>query len=152
MRILFFLVCVLFSNAWAQEAAPQPSPAQGPDIADFYYQPVPAPAPVAVEQVAPRPVQEQRISNEFWYVLMLGGLSLASLTVVLYFLRSRNTAAREMVSAAGLILITFGTIILVLVVDTSEQLTAATGILGAIAGYLFRSAQEEAPPAAPPAD
>ncbi len=36
----------------------------------------------------------------------------------------------------------FGTIILVLIVDTNEQLTAAIGILGAVAGYLFRSAQE----------
>ncbi len=149
MRILLFLAWAFCCNAWAQEAATPPG--AGPasqNVADYFYQPSP-PAPVATE--TPAPTVEMRISNEFWYVLMLGGLSLASLAVVLYFLRDRDAAAKDMVSAAALILITFGTIILVLVVNTSEQLTAATGILGAIAGYLFRSAQEQVkPPAAPP--
>ena len=46
-------------------------------------------------------------------------------------------SAREVVNVIGLIIIVFGTIILMLVSETEQQLTAAIGILGAIAGYLF---------------
>ena len=92
-------------------------------------------------------VKKSRIENEFWYVIILSVLCVVSLTLVLTFLAKlrQGTKPRDMVSAAGLILIVFGTIILVLIVDTSEQLTAAIGILGAIAGYLFRTAQEREP-------
>lgn len=86
-----------------------------------------------------------RVENEFYYVLILASLCLISLSVVLFFLlRLKHDAKpKDVVSGSGLIIIVFGTIILVLIVDTSEQLTAAIGILGAIAGYLFRSAQED---------
>jgi len=40
-----------------------------------------------------------------------------------------------------LIIIVYGTIILVLVAEAEQQLTAAIGILGAIAGYLFGTIQ-----------
>ncbi|VAW67003.1 hypothetical protein MNBD_GAMMA09-1461 [hydrothermal vent metagenome] len=84
-----------------------------------------------------------RINNELWYILLLSSLCIASLIIVLTFIRMNSgpCTSRDIVNASGLILIIFGTIILVLVVNTSEQLTAAIGILGAIAGYLFRSVQ-----------
>lgn len=85
-----------------------------------------------------------QVENEFYYVIILALLCLVSLSIVLTFLTrlKQDAQPKDIVSCAGLILIVFGTIILVLIVDTSEQLTAAIGILGAIAGYLFRSAQE----------
>ena len=83
------------------------------------------------------------VDNELWYVILLSLLSVASLIVALQFLKMKNYKPRDVINITGLTLIIFGTIILVLVVDTSEQLTAAIGILGAVAGYLFRSAQEE---------
>lgn len=86
-------------------------------------------------------IQKLRINNEFWYIILLGLLCIVSLVIVLSFLKYRDHTAKDIVNAAGLTLIIFGTIILVLVVSTSEQLTAAIGILGAIAGYLFRSVQ-----------
>ena len=85
-----------------------------------------------------------KVDNEFWYIAMLCTLSVVSLTIVLTFLKSRNPSAKDIVNVTGLTLIIFATIILVLVVNTSEQLTAAIGILGAIAGYLFRSVQDSA--------
>ena len=95
----------------------------------------------AVLNAAANPAQ---VENEFYYVIILALLCLISLSIVLTFLTKlkQETRPKDIVSGAGLILIVFGTIILVLIVDTSEQLTAAIGILGAIAGYLFRSAQE----------
>ncbi len=84
----------------------------------------------------------EKINNEFWYVIVLACLSVVSILIVLYFLKMRtDSTSSDIVHAAGLPLIVFGTIILVLIVDTSEQLTAAIGIMGAIAGYLFRSVQ-----------
>ncbi|SEN07763.1 hypothetical protein [Nitrosomonas marina] len=89
-------------------------------------------------------IRHIRVANEFYYVIILSVMCLLSLSIVLYFLIKLKDDAQpqDIVSGAGLILIVFGTIILVLIVDTSEQLTAAIGILGAIAGYLFRTAQE----------
>ncbi len=89
-------------------------------------------------------VNPTQIENEFYYVIILALLCLFSLSIVLMFLTrlKQDVQPRDVVNGAGLILIVFGTIILVLIVDTSEQLTAAIGILGAIAGYLFRSSQE----------
>jgi len=85
-----------------------------------------------------------QVENEFYYVIILALLCLLSLSIVLAFLTrlKDDVHPKDIMSSAGLILIVFGTIILVLIVDTSEQLTAAIGILGAIAGYLFRSTQE----------
>ncbi len=86
---------------------------------------------------------QQRITNEFYYIVLLSGVALISLFLVLNFLKSHGQCPRDIVNAAGLILIIFGTIILVLVVDTTEQLTAAIGVLGAIAGYLFGTIQSD---------
>ena len=96
---------------------------------------------VAMLKASANPAQ---VENEFYYVIILALLCLVSLSIVLTFLTKlkQDVQPRDIVSGAGLILIVFGTIILVLIVDTSEQLTAAIGILGAIAGYLFRSTQE----------
>ncbi|MDH5179157.1 MAG: hypothetical protein OEZ39_19185 [Gammaproteobacteria bacterium] len=87
--------------------------------------------------------KELLIKHEFWYILLLSVLCIATLLIVLTFLRERSPTAKDVVNAAGLTLIIFGTIILVMVVSTHEQLTAAIGILGAIAGYLFRSVQDQ---------
>jgi len=87
---------------------------------------------------------KEQVLSERWYVVLLCLVSVISLIVVLIFIRStKNHTARDVVNASGLNLIIFGTIILVLIVDTSEQLTAAIGVLGAIAGYLFGTLQKK---------
>ncbi len=88
-------------------------------------------------------IMQERVNNEFWYIVLLCSVALIALLMVLIFMRGRHNTAKDIVNAAGLILIIFGTIILVLVVDTTEQLTAAIGVLGAIAGYLFGTIQAE---------
>ncbi len=86
-----------------------------------------------------------QLDSEFWYVTMLGGMCVITLLLALIFLaRKESYTSKDLVNVIGLTLIIYSTIILVLVVRTSEQLTAAIGILGAIAGYLFRSVQESA--------
>ncbi len=86
-----------------------------------------------------------QLDSEFWYVTMLGSMCVITLLIALFFLaRKESYTSKDLVNVIGLTLIIYSTIILVLVVRTSEQLTAAIGILGAIAGYLFRSVQESA--------
>ncbi len=89
-------------------------------------------------------LQEYRLAQEeyaYWEVMILAIMAVVSLTIVLTFMKLNGTCKpRDMVTTAGLILIIFSTIILVLVADSQEQISAAIGVLGAIAGYLFGSA------------
>jgi len=78
------------------------------------------------------------------YVMITAALYAFSLLVSMLLLyRTSPHRARDIVNLAGLISVIFGTILLVLVVDTTEALTAPMGILGAIAGYLFGTAQQK---------
>ena len=85
----------------------------------------------------------QRSKYNFFSVMALCFLSLITVSLTLGFLsRQRFSAsAGDIVNAIGLIIIVYGTIILVLVAEAEQQLTAAIGILGAIAGYLFGTIQ-----------
>ncbi len=86
-------------------------------------------------------------------ILLLTGL-VVSLYLVLHFIRKTGCSADDIVHATGLILIIFGTIIIVLMIDAESQLTAAIGVMGAIAGYLFgslrRGKEEKNPPSLNP--
>lgn len=120
---------------------------------------IPAP-PVPVSGMAPPVIQDstianadllthefrlQRESNKLMEAGFVSLLAIVLLFLVLRFLSSRGPAATpHMVSATGLICIVFGTILLVLMAETESQLTASVGILGAVAGYLFRSMHQDA--------
>lgn len=81
----------------------------------------------------------QQGKHRFWTIIALCVVLFISLIVVLMFMKSTKCSAADIVNATGLIFIIFGTILLVMVADAEAQLTAAIGILGAIAGYLFGS-------------
>lgn len=68
---------------------------------------------------------------------ILSATAIISLLIVLWFITNTNYSANHIVNASGLVLIIFGTINLVILARADEQLTAAIGIMGAIAGYLF---------------
>ena len=82
----------------------------------------------------------QQESNKVYEILILSGLALGSLFLVLRFIGAKSdNSGSHIVNATGLICIIFGTILLVIMAQSDQQLTAAVGILGAVAGYLFRS-------------
>jgi len=150
---MFCAIMALLSASWVRVAEATAAPEQRVD--QYFYnaeadQAVLPPAPAAGDNggaaksptVSDPKLVDARIVNEFRYVAMLCAMSVISLVVVLYFVKMRQGSASDMIHSAGLTLIIYGTIILVLVASTSEQLTAAIGVLGAIAGYLFRSVQE----------
>ncbi len=79
-----------------------------------------------------------RETYRFYAIYFFIAAAIASLVIVLMCIRkTQNHNAEDIVNATGLILIIFGTIIVVMIADVEQQLTAAIGILGAIAGYLF---------------
>ena len=82
-------------------------------------------------------------SNRLILALSVMGAGILSLLLVLAFLKSRGTAPETMVTGSGLVLVVFATVLIVILVKRDEQLTAATGILGAIAGYLFGKATKD---------
>lgn len=110
----------------------------------------PQPPPAAVEPVdggvtimstADQLVHEHRMTKEkhkLYEAVLLVGFALIALPILLWFLTTRTIySADHVVNASGLVLIVFGTLLLVILADVDEQLTAAIGILGAVAGYLF---------------
>jgi uncharacterized membrane protein YfcA len=83
------------------------------------------------------------IKNNLKYVLIIAGLYAFSLIIITVLMKmTPSHQAKDVVTAVGLVSVIFSSLILVLVVDTSDALTAPMGILGAIAGYLFGSAQK----------
>lgn len=67
---------------------------------------------------------------------------IVALLIVLAFIRTNvDHTAEQLVRACGLVLVIFGTLFIAVYASTADQLTAPIGILGAIAGYLFGSAQ-----------
>lgn len=118
----------------AEEAAvqiqEQPKAMQQPMIA------APSGMPEAERYYHDLRLEQER--NKLIEVVILCLLTLISLVIVLSFLaKSPGFSSSDMVNATGLIFIISGTIILVIMADTEQQLTAAMGILGAVAGYLF---------------
>lgn len=88
----------------------------------------------------------QQQKDKVIFAGLLGVLALIAHVVVLRFLPRTASGAMHIVGATGLVYIVFGTIILVVIANTEAQLTAAMGILGAFAGYLFgRFRRDEGP-------
>jgi hypothetical protein len=92
----------------------------------------------SLEQYKQQEKRQVRADRKF-YAVLLAILSLVSMFVVLYLMRSASPSAEDIVLVMGLNFVIFGTIISVLIIDTNEQLSAVTGILGAMGGYLFGS-------------
>ena len=78
------------------------------------------------------------IDKERFYVIVLAIMFLVSLITTL-FLSSSSRTSRDIITISGLNLVVFGSMISVLVVDTTEALGAIMGILGSMGGYLFGS-------------
>lgn len=83
------------------------------------------------------------IDNNRYYVLTTAGLFAFTLIIITILMKITPHQAKDLITIIGLVSVIFGTILLVLVVDTTEALTAPMGILGAIAGYLFGTAQKK---------
>jgi hypothetical protein len=109
---------------------------------NYSYDMVARPKPIAQAQT-PETVQLELIKNNRHYVMITAGLLAFSLVIITFLMRITPHQAKDLVTIIGLVSVIFGTILMVLIVDTSETLTAPMGIFGAIAGYLFGAAQKK---------
>ena len=98
-------------------------------------------------------VHIEKESNRFWLTLAVALVGAAFLFVSLHHMGkvARITGSREhavrpsdIMNIVALHLIVFGTLLVVMTADVSDQLTAAAGILGALAGYIFRGINDRA--------
>jgi FtsZ-binding cell division protein ZapB len=136
-----------YDFARVQQAAVAPPPLEGEQPLPAEYESLRQRAYELTQEVAQIRDQADQLTHEFRMVqeqnrvyesLLLVGFALVALPVVLWFLTTKTIyTASHVVNAAGLVLIVFGTILLVILADAEAQLTASMGILGAVAGYLF---------------
>lgn len=91
---------------------------------------------------------EYRVMQEKYRMWLLSGIVLTTpilMALVLFCLKKvPGCASEHLVTAVGLILVIEGVIFVGFSAETTEQLTAPIGILGAIAGYLFGSVRRKA--------
>lgn len=84
------------------------------------------------------------IENTYRYVVITAILYAFTLVIITILMKiTPQHQAKDIVTVIGLVSVIFASILLVLVVDTSDALTAPMGILGAIAGYLFGRSQKQ---------
>lgn len=76
-------------------------------------------------------------NHKLYLILALIVAQVVTLLIVLKYITRASYTASHIVNASGLVFIIFGTLFLVLLADVDQQLSAAIGILGAVAGYLF---------------
>ena len=77
------------------------------------------------------------IEANMQFVKITAALYAFSLIIIIIFMWDKKHQAKDIVTMVGMVSVIFGTLLLVLMIANTEQLTAPMGILGAIAGYLF---------------
>lgn len=112
----------------------------------------PAP-PIEVVLAQDRLKHEHSMTKEKYRLYLCFLLVIAALGSLWIVLRSlgktcsgaerMSCAADRSMHASALVFIIFGTLLLTIIVDKGEQITAAIGVLGAVAGYLFGSARRD---------
>ena len=150
------IVAVLAVLVVRGEALAQPAPSASELIRDIKAsapppaapQPAAAPAVEDATQYAAYRIEEEKSRRAL--ILALIGAGIVSLAIVLGFLKLIGTKnAATMVTASGLVLVVYATVLVVMIAKAEQQLTAAIGILGAIAGYLFGTATKPSAEAQP---
>ena len=93
-------------------------------------------------------IVELKEQQRFMIIGLVSALGVAALFLILFSLRKSggvNPGPGDIITGAGLVMVIIGTILIVLIADTDQQLSSSVGILGAIAGYLFGRTQKESP-------
>lgn len=83
-------------------------------------------------------LKEKQEDIRLYEVILLTIMSLCALMIVLKCMKDSQVCnARDMINGTGLVLVIFSTVMVIIIADAEIQLTAAMGVLGGIAGYLF---------------
>ncbi|MBK8274450.1 MAG: hypothetical protein IPK92_01075 [Nitrospira sp.] len=142
---LYFVAirCLLFVASFVADATPNLSYLEK-------QAPIDAAQVEKVEGAAPnKPVADysryrmEEESNRLILAIVVMATELLALFLVLSYLKSIGGAQEALLTGSGLVLVIFATVLIVILIKRGEQLTAATEILEAIAGYLFGKAVNE---------
>lgn len=139
---LALLLLVSYSKAFGQTSQPDPSSVLSAATAAS-----PSAVQNAIGSTDNSFTPEQRFrwlqeQNKRTELIALVVAMLVALLIILYFIRTNvEHTAEQLMRACGLVLVIFGTLFIAVYASTADQLTAPIGILGAIAGYMFGSAQ-----------
>ena len=127
-------LCATALSFQSEGAADNPNPSKLDALETSYMYSPPAGGPIEgqTNSVLSEAVIKSKIFNELFEAGLVTVVALAGLLIALKHLRGEN-----MVQAIGLVLVVFGTVFLALVSEVSAQLSAATGVLGSVAGYIF---------------
>ena len=133
------------------ETPPDDTGSTSPTAADAIRMPVVAAASQANTTASAQIAADVHIieeNNRFWLAIAVALVGVLFLFLSLHNVNralpeastdeARQHKASNITNIVALHLIVFGTLIVVLTADVSDQLTAAAGILGALAGYIFR--------------
>ncbi len=83
-------------------------------------------------------VTKKQINSKLVLVLIICITAISVLSITLkHFKESEQATPDHMLNISALVLIIFGTILLVVIADFDQQLAPAIGIFGAVAGYVF---------------
>ena len=142
---LLGVICAIFAlgstSALCQDDAAKTAQTYSYQSAQIQSQQIQGEGPSAAAPSADQLVVEARKHEEtihFYEILVISIVAVLSLIVALWFLtRKPEYSSSDIVHATGLIFIVYGTVFLSLTATTDQQLTAAIGVLGAVAGYLF---------------
>ncbi len=82
-------------------------------------------------------------NNRLLLIVTVMGVTPIFLFIVLFFIsKSEAHSGENIVHGSGLVLVIQATLLVVIASVTTEQLTAAIGVIGAIGGYLFGSSRQ----------
>lgn len=73
----------------------------------------------------------------FFILSLLFGVIFISILILFHLNNSLFSEKDTLIHILGLVLLVYGAITITIISETSDQLSASIGILGAIAGYLF---------------
>ncbi len=139
--VLAIVICAPLAGSFPAFAQTAESPASVLEKIRASAPPPQSEAPVAQSEANYGAYKIEEEISRRTLILALIAAAIISLVIVLWFLKMVGTRdASTMVSASGLVLVVYATIIVVMIAKAEQQLTAAIGILGAIAGYLFGTA------------
>lgn len=143
LALLVVGMAAVTATAGAAEPAAVPgAPADGNFAATTFRNALPQAAPaeaVSPPEALARPVTWAGNQLPMMIILTLAAVTMFALMLT-FIARSPGHSADNLVTGGGMVVVVFGALLLILMADTQEQLTATVGLLGAVAGYLFRSA------------
>ncbi len=144
-RFLFFLI--LFASLLI--CSPVPAADQKPSKVDSLISSVEQNKSIDLSVISPdvSVFRTQQEKNKMYMLVSILVVSPLFLFLILFSIKkTADHAADHIVNASALVLVIQATTFIVIAAPTSEQLTAAIGVLGAIAGYIFGSSARRGVP------